>query len=841
MAQDKSAIIQAAQKYAAKGQIQKAIEEWEKLAALNPQDGNNYNTIGDLYLRKDDKKAAIDAFMKAAGVFKQAGFALKTIAVYKKVIKVDPHRVDIYLKLGELNAERGLTSNAIEDYLKVARHFAKEGRTRESLEVYKRIGDLDPSNVDILLKVAELYLRENLKTEAVREFAKAAQAYRAQGREPEARDLFSRIRGIDPGFAPVEEAKPVPGPEAEEEPPLSPAPPAAELAEEKVAAPAPAGWEALAERGDLEGAYQMVESEARLAIEKGAPEVAEDLIRRYLVRDPKRIQGHELLGQILEQGGRQSEAVAAYADALNLILREEQSLPEAMEAYERIKQLAPDHELVKRLGPRLDLGVGEKTPPPHPVESVDVQAGLTEADVYIKYGLMDKAIDQLRGVLSQQPDQPEAWKVLKNIYLSTGDVVGAAREAVAMARLLGERGRIEQRDAWIREARALAPADPNLRAEIERLTGGAPVEAAEAVAEPVEPKASISMGAAEPVAPVEELLRGDQVPPFSAPDEPQGGPDAGPPIFDLPDAPEPEPAVPPASPSPTAITPAPADEAAPRASVEPPVDPNEISSRFAEAEFYFQQGLRNEARALYQQILRIAPDHRKARQRLSELTVEEELDTEISGSKPPRPSPRKPDDAFIDLARILEEELAGDSAPRSDPSSQPDQAEQQELEAIFQEFKRGIQKQFTDKDYEVHFNLGIAYKEMNLLQEAIEELDLASKGQERYVDAECLIATCFQDQGRVEEAESRLRGCLQSLRATGTGRAALVYELAQLLEKTGRQKEAEELYREVHQLDPNYRDAAAKVAPGPAAPSGERGGKGSPGRRPAKKGRISYL
>ena len=48
---DKAAIIKEAQKFLARGQIDKAIAEWEKLIKESP-DANTYNTVGDLYLKK---------------------------------------------------------------------------------------------------------------------------------------------------------------------------------------------------------------------------------------------------------------------------------------------------------------------------------------------------------------------------------------------------------------------------------------------------------------------------------------------------------------------------------------------------------------------------------------------------------------------------------------------------------------------------------------------------------------------------------------------------------------------------------------------------------------------
>ena len=59
MARDKSSIIKSAQKFAARGQIDKALAEWQKILDDNPSDGNVHNTVGDLHLKKNDKVCTI--------------------------------------------------------------------------------------------------------------------------------------------------------------------------------------------------------------------------------------------------------------------------------------------------------------------------------------------------------------------------------------------------------------------------------------------------------------------------------------------------------------------------------------------------------------------------------------------------------------------------------------------------------------------------------------------------------------------------------------------------------------------------------------------------------------
>src|SRR5512143_2435254 len=106
---DKSAIIKEAQRYLARGQLDKAIAEWEKLAKEYP-DGNAFNTIGDLYRKKGNKSGAVDAFHQAASFFRREGFSLKALALYKKILNINTADADAFLSLGELSEAKGLTT-----------------------------------------------------------------------------------------------------------------------------------------------------------------------------------------------------------------------------------------------------------------------------------------------------------------------------------------------------------------------------------------------------------------------------------------------------------------------------------------------------------------------------------------------------------------------------------------------------------------------------------------------------------------------------------------------------------------------------------------------------------
>ena len=197
---DKGDVIYQAQRLAAKGMLDKAIVEWQKLLSQTPNDGNVYNTIGDLHLKANHTADALSAYLKAADVFKAAGFELKSAAIYKKIIKIDPNRLDVYEKLADLHAERGLTGNAVEDYLRVAKQYAQHGDHGAALAVYQKLSRLDPKNCDIRIKLAELCKKLGLDRQAVEAYDVARSLYEERNMPGQAQAILDQILKIDPTF-----------------------------------------------------------------------------------------------------------------------------------------------------------------------------------------------------------------------------------------------------------------------------------------------------------------------------------------------------------------------------------------------------------------------------------------------------------------------------------------------------------------------------------------------------------------------------------------------------------------------------------------------------------------
>jgi tetratricopeptide (TPR) repeat protein len=386
LAVDRTKVLQSAQLLAAKGQYDAAIAEWRKLAGETPNDGSIHNSIGDLHLKRNAVSEAITAFLQAAAGFRSEGATLKAIATYKKVLKVDPTRYEVYRHLGDLNAERGLLSSAVQDYLTLGKYYLKERKGKEALEVYKKIVSQDPSNLDAQQRVAELCLQENLQDEATKVYLQLGRERSAQGRYDEAKDAYLAVLRIDPknneaaqfvegaqkGGAALGKLTASGGPAtmaSRLSEPLDLLAEATRRMDEKQYAGAEAILNQLLTREP--GNPQVCQLLARLHLQRGDVQVAlgeyrflagaalraqdyplaEALVSEFLAAEPNSVPLIELSAELFEEKGDSAAAAQQYAKAVELLLLHPEAGMESLheELFEKVKVLAPDSDLVTRL------------------------------------------------------------------------------------------------------------------------------------------------------------------------------------------------------------------------------------------------------------------------------------------------------------------------------------------------------------------------------------------------------------------------------------------------------------------------------------------------------------
>jgi tetratricopeptide (TPR) repeat protein len=128
-----------------------------------------------------------------------------------------------------------------------------------------------------------------------------------------------------------------------------------------------------------------------------------------------------------------------------------------------------------------------------------------------------------------------------------------------------------------------------------------------------------------------------------------------------------------------------------------------------------------------------------------------------------------------------------------------------------QEFQKGVRQSLEEKDFDTHYDLGIAYKDMDLLEEAIEEFKLASKDPSLALNSSQLIGLCYVRMGDVNSAiEEFLKG-LSIPNQLPEQYRGLKYELALAYEAAENLKNALDLFSDIFQEDPNFREVGAKV------------------------------
>jgi tetratricopeptide (TPR) repeat protein len=140
------------------------------------------------------------------------------------------------------------------------------------------------------------------------------------------------------------------------------------------------------------------------------------------------------------------------------------------------------------------------------------------------------------------------------------------------------------------------------------------------------------------------------------------------------------------------------------------------------------------------------------------------------------------------------------------------------LAELFEEFRAAEEEEIEDHaDFETHYNMGTAYKEMDLLDEAVHEFQTAatavrpSDGTSRYLQCCNMLGHCFMRKDMVDAAIMWFKKGLAAPGHSEDEYQALRYELAAAYEHQGDLKQARNLYTEIYGIDVSYREVAEKL------------------------------
>ncbi|MBE0504531.1 MAG: hypothetical protein IBX46_10420, partial [Desulfuromonadales bacterium] len=198
------------------------------------------------------------------------------------------------------------------------------------------------------------------------------------------------------------------------------------------------------------------------------------------------------------------------------------------------------------------------------------------------------------------------------------------------------------------------------------------------------------------------------------------------------------------------------------------------------------------------------------------------------------------DDDFFDLAAEILNEGA---LQATEDLANVDDTDRFRFDSVFSEFKKGVDAQIDQEDTEAHYDLGIAYKEMGLKDDAIEEFKKSMRSPKRLADSLILIGICYAEKGAFAEAETVFTTAISRPEVQAEDKIGTQYELALVYEVWGRPDDALRTFEAVAVSDPCFRNVGDKIETlrlQVSAGAGQSTG-GTPGAASPGKDRISFV
>jgi tetratricopeptide (TPR) repeat protein len=797
MALDRENTFANAERLLKQGKIAQALDECRRLAEDAPKDLLMLNRLGDFLARSNRGADAIVYYSMIAEQFSASGFYPKAIAILKKIVRVDPSHLAAVVRLGELNLKQKLPGEARTWLLQAAEGYLRGREFTKAREVYEKLVAAEPDNVVHVVRLAEARAAEGDAGRAGGELVALGKRMLAGGRADDAERTFKRASELLP-----RRAEPLVG--------LARCHVAAGRRDEALHL-ADEAWQrgegADAALGDLLLLFEQLgegERVGRLLVDPKADAINDESIEQVFraalagggvdalwshvvplldrwARAGQFDRSARLLERIarIEDGGhlRALEQLVETRKAegnRGTVARAVERLIRAYQAKGVTAKVASQLETLKLFDPTsplLFLGRAATDPPPAapatrapaaqaapeaeapaisdmevpavplgPADLEFVSGNLTEAEVFEKYGLHREAVQQLRQVTSRFPGHVVAQEKLVG-FLRTQSDRGALRDGlVALALAKRAAGDTEGARRAAGEAAASAAIERSVRAVLEGLA----------------------------------LLPTDEPRPASAP-------------------------APKTAPPPAAKVPPPMAARAP--SPPPPVthdEPDELeilfddveetsdaaasisSDTIEEIEFYLGQGMNQDA------LNRIA----EARRAGSDGAVLDALEARARKTKVPDVEDSGGGDDRLDeedlssITAALEAEYGTDRVPDlAEPPTEPES--EQSVDEVFETFKEQVNASVDVADYRTHYDLGIAYKEMGLSDDALAEFRIASRTPELYREACSMLGLCHWDRGETEEAIRWYRAALDAPGSEEDRLSGLRYDLADRLEQTG--------------------------------------------------------
>ncbi len=171
------------------------LEELRKRISERPEDARLHQRLAELLLERGRKAEAIEALVKAGECHAEAGFHLRAIAVYRRILKLE-ESPQVMVKLAELYLANGFLGDALAHYRKVIRHYKSRGREAELLAILRRMPELVPEDKELKLKYIELLSSEGYGEQALEELIRLYVEVKGRPESPLVKTVEQRLREL---------------------------------------------------------------------------------------------------------------------------------------------------------------------------------------------------------------------------------------------------------------------------------------------------------------------------------------------------------------------------------------------------------------------------------------------------------------------------------------------------------------------------------------------------------------------------------------------------------------------------------------------------------------------
>lgn len=142
---------------------------------------------------------------------------------------------------------------------------------------------------------------------------------------------------------------------------------------------------------------------------------------------------------------------------------------------------------------------------------------------------------------------------------------------------------------------------------------------------------------------------------------------------------------------------------------------------------------------------------------------------------------------------------------------EPSGDEQADFAKMLSQFKEKVSENLDSSDVRAHYDLGTAYKEMGLLDEAITSFQAALRASADHLATYEMMGQTFMEMGEPEAAIRTLERGVRSATAVEDELVGIYYYLGRAYEELERKEVAVDYYDRVFALDINFADVTERL------------------------------